>query len=169
MGIQGHWIVMGRFGRPHGVKGFVTVHSFAEPRENILRYTDWHIFIKNKWEPIKLLSAEVHNKSIIAQMEGYLGRELAAQLTNIEIGVQGSQLQALGLDEYYWHQLIGMKVINSQGFSYGQVVEIMPTGSHDILVIHGDKRHLIPYLLGKFILDINLAQQIITVAWDPDF
>lgn len=169
MSNQDNWIVVGRFGRPHGIKGFVTVHSFTEPRDNILRYTNWHISVNNQWQPIKLLCAEVQNKSIIAQIEGYPERETVARLTNIEIAVQKEQLEELQPGEYYWHQLIGMKVITTQGDVLGKVAELLPTGSNDVLVVEGEKRHLIPYLPGKFILDINDNQQLITVDWDVDF
>ncbi|KTD67746.1 MULTISPECIES: ribosome maturation factor RimM [Legionella] len=169
MNNQENWIVIARFGRPHGVKGFVTVHSFTEPRDNVLKYANWHAFINNKWQPMKLLRAEVQNKSIIVQIEGYPERESVAYLTNIEIAIQRGQLATLEPGEYYWHQLIGMKVINQQGEPFGNVTEIIPTGANDVLVVEGNKRHLIPYLLGQFILDIDSKQQIITVDWDMDF
>ncbi|VEB35107.1 ribosome maturation factor RimM [Legionella cherrii] len=169
MNNQDNWIVIARFGRPHGVKGFVTVHSFTEPRDNVLKYTNWHAFINNKWQPIKLLRAEVQTKSIIAQIEGYPERESVAHLTNIEIAVQQEQLETLKPGEYYWHQLIGMNVINQKGQSFGTVTEIIPTGANDVLVVEGNKRHLIPYLLDQFILDIDTNQQLITVDWDMDF
>ena len=169
MNNQENWIVIARFGRPHGVKGFVTVHSFTEPRDNVLKYANWHAFINNKWQPMKLLRAEVQNKSIIVQIEGYPERESVAFLTNIEIAIQRGQLATLEPGEYYWHQLIGMKVINQQGEPFGNVTEIIPTGANDVLVVEGNKRHLIPYLLGQFILDIDSKQQIITVDWDMDF
>ncbi|BCA94082.1 ribosome maturation factor RimM [Legionella antarctica] len=169
MSNQANWIVIGRFGRPHGIKGFVTVHSFTEPRDNILRYTDWHAFLSSSWQPVKILSIEVHNKAIVAQIEGYPDRELVARLTNTEIAVQKDQLAELETGEYYWHQLIGMNVVNQKGDSFGAVVEVMPTGANDVLVVQGEKRHLIPYLPGQFIIDINDSQQIITVDWDLDF
>ena len=169
MNTQESWIVIGRFGRPHGIKGFVTVHSFTEPRDNILRYTDWHAFINHEWQPIKLLSVEVQNKSIVALVEGYPERELVARLTNIEIAVQRTQLEELEPGEYYWHQLVGMKVINLKGESFGEVTEILPTGANDVLVVKGEKRHLIPYLPGQFVLDVNISQRLITVDWDMDF
>lgn len=169
MSNQDNWIVVGRFGRPHGVKGFVTVHSFTEPRDNILRYDDWHAFINNKWQPIKLLNAEVQSKSIIAQIEGYPEREIVARLTNVEIAVHHAQLEELEAGEYYWHQLIGMNVINSKGDAFGKVTEIIPTGSNDVLVVQGVKRYLIPYLPGQFVLDVDSKQQLITVDWDVDF
>ncbi|EHL29482.1 hypothetical protein LDG_8444 [Legionella drancourtii LLAP12] len=115
------------------------------------------------------MCAEVQNKSIIAQVEGYPERETVARLTNIEIAVQKEQLEELQSGEYYWHQLIGMDVINAKGESFGRVIEIMPTGSNDVLIVQGEKRHLIPYLPGKFILDVNSSQQLITVDWDMDF
>ncbi|KGP63013.1 16S rRNA processing protein RimM [Legionella norrlandica] len=164
-----NWIVIGRFGRPHGIKGFVTVHSFTDPINNILRYTDWHVFLNNKWQPIKLLAIETHNKTIIAQIEGYPERESVASLTNADIAVQESQFAPLAPGEYYWYQLIGMNVINQKGESFGKVVEIMPTGSNDVLIVQGAKRHLIPYLPGQFVIDINESKQVITVEWDVDF
>ncbi|KTD63382.1 ribosome maturation factor RimM [Legionella shakespearei] len=169
MNNQANWVVIGKFGRPHGIKGFVTVHSFTEPRDNILGYTDWHAFLNNQWQPVKLLHVEVHNKTIVAQIEGYPERELAAHLTNVEIAVQKSQLASLEPGEYYWHQLVGMDVINQKGQSFGKVMEIMPTGSNDVLVVQGEKRHLIPYLPGQFIINIDDSQHVITVDWDVDF
>ncbi|MFI4917965.1 MAG: ribosome maturation factor RimM [Legionellales bacterium] len=169
MNNQAKWVVIGRFGRPHGIKGFVTVQSFTEPRDNILQYTDWHVSLNKTWLPIKLLCVETHVKAIIAQVEGYSERELVAKLTNAEIAVHQEQLAVLKPGEYYWHQLIGMTVVNQQAEPFGAVVEIMPTGANDVLVVQGERRHLIPYLLGQYIIDIDNSQRVITVDWDMDF
>ena len=169
MNNQANWVVIGRFGRPHGIKGFVTVHSFTDPRDNILGYTNWHAFLNNQWQPIKLLCVEVYSKAIVAQIEGYPERESVARLTNIEIAVHKEQLAELEPGEYYWHQLVGMSVVNQKGDLFGEVIEVMPTGANDVLVVQGEKRHLIPYLPGQFIIEINDSQRVITVDWDLDF
>ena len=166
---QANWIVVGRFGRPHGIKGFVTVHSFTDPADNILRYTDWHVYLNNQWQAVKLLCVEVNNKTIIAQIEGYPEREVVSRLTNAEIAVQKNQLPELDPGEYYWHQLVGMNVINQKGESFGKVIELMPTGANDVLVVQGEKKHLIPYLPGLYVINIDDSQKIITVEWDMDF
>lgn len=164
------WLIIGRFGRPHGIKGFVTVISFAEPRENILDYTHWHVGINNQWQPLNVLETKVNNKFILARIEGYQEREHVARLTNLEIAVKREQLQDLKPDEYYWHQLVDLNVVNRQGEALGVVTEIMPTGSNDVLIVVGEnQRHLIPYLLDDVIIDINLDQHVITVDWDADF
>ncbi|MBA2653354.1 MAG: ribosome maturation factor RimM [Tatlockia sp.] len=163
------WVVVGRFGRAHGIKGFITIHSFTEPRDNILSYADWHAYINRQWQPLKILHIETNNKSILAQIEGYPEREQVAILANVEIAISRAQLPALEKGDYYWDQLIGMQVINQQGQNFGRVVEIMPTGTNDVLVVEGDKRHLIPYLPGKYVIDVDLSQSLISVDWDMDF
>ncbi|RMX17956.1 ribosome maturation factor RimM [Legionella jordanis] len=163
------WIVIGRFGRPHGIKGFVTVHSFTEPRDNILQYTDWHAYINKQWQALKIVRVEMTEKSILVRLEGFNEREQAAALGNVEIAVSRDQLPNLEEGEYYWHELVGMQVVNQQGILLGVVKEIMPTGSNDVLVVVGEKRHLIPYLPGQFILDIDSERAVISVDWDVNF
>lgn len=169
MNKDSNWVVVGRFGRPHGLKGFVTVISFTEPRENVLHYTDWHAYIGHLWQPLNVIHTEVNNKFILAQIEGYQEREDVGRLTNIDIGVNQEQLPTLQQGEYYWHQLEGMQVMNPQGLLLGKVTEIMPTGANDVLVVVGEKRHLIPYLPDRTILGVDDVNRIITVDWDVDF
>lgn len=163
------WVIVGRFGRPHGVKGFITVNSFTEPRENILRYTDWHGFISKQWQPLTLSHVEVNNKSILAKVEGYGEREQVTALTNVDIAIRREALPELSPGEFYWYELLGMSVTNLDGKNLGSVVEIMPTGANDVLVIDGEKRHLIPYVPEIFIRSVDKSKRIITVDWDEDF
>lgn len=169
MDILDNLVIVGRFGRPHGIKGFVTIHSFTEPRDNILSYAEWQVFLNKNWQPIKLLQVETYTKGIIAQVEGFPERESVMRLTNAEIAVSRDKLAKLAPGEYYWFELIGMTVLNNKGETFGKVVEVMATGANDVLVVQGERKHLIPYLPGQFVLDINPSQQVITVDWDMDF
>lgn len=169
MNSNNDWVIIGRFGRPHGIKGFVTITSFTEPRDNLIHYTDWHAYVRFQWLPLKVSQLEVRNKSIIAKIEGYDDREAVGQLTNVDIAIKSAQLPVLEAGEYYWSQLIGMQVVDEQGASLGKVEEMLSTGANDVLVVVGEKRHLIPYLPGRSIIEINDSQRTITVDWDKDF
>jgi 16S rRNA processing protein RimM len=164
-----NWVVVGRFGRPHGIKGLVTVHSFTEPRENILNYADWHACINHVWQPINVLHIETHHKALLAQVDGYPSREDVAALTHVDIAVQESELEVLEPGVFYWYQLIGMNVVNTKGEPFGIVTEVLATGSNDVLVVQGDKKHLIPYLLELYIKNIDSVKRIIIADWDMDF
>ena len=62
-----------------------------------------------------------------------------------------------------------MEVHNLQGVVLGKVDSLIPTGMHDILVVHGIKKHLIPYVDKRYIINISKLQQRITVDWEENF
>lgn len=163
------WVVMGRFGRVHGIKGFITLHSHAEQRNTILNYTPLYAFINNQWQEIELEEVVITNKHILVRVAGYNERERVAYLTNCDIAITKEQLPDLPADEFYWHQLMGMKVINQKGELLGTVCEMMPTGANDVLIVTGEKRFLIPYLPGRTVINVDTQQQTIEVDWDSDF
>jgi 16S rRNA processing protein RimM len=72
--------------------------------------------------------------------------------------------------EYYWRDLIGLKVETEQGIALGVVDYLLETGANDVLVVKdGDKERLIPFLQGQFVKNINLESGMMIVDWDPEF
>lgn len=169
MNNSGNWIVVGRFGRVHGIKGFITVHSFTDPAENILQYAPLYTRSSQSWQKLNIANIEVTAKHILVQIEGYLEREQVASFTNAEIGIQSEQLPALNAGEHYWHDLIGMQVMSKSNEILGDVTDIISTGANDVLVVEGKKRELIPYLPGRSIIKVNEQEKQIIVDWDTDF
>lgn len=163
------WVCVGRFGRPHGVKGYITVHSCTEPKANILTYSDWHIQVKGQWQALKRLTTEEHNRFFVVLLDGYAGREEVAELTNLDIAINANQLPRLETGEYYWRQLIGMVVKNKQNVELGTVSEVIGTGANDVLVVTGETRQLIPFRFGAVVLDVNETIRQIVVDWDNEY
>ncbi len=164
------WVVVGRFGRPQGLKGLIRVISFTEPQDNILSYSCWYCKNQGGWQPLKRLAIERTNKFIVVQLDGYSDRDQAAFLTNKEIVIFRSELPCLAPGEYYWHDLIGMRVIGKEGFLFGRVADMLSTGSNDVLVVTGEnQRHLIPYLLNQYVIEVDVKKGAIIVDWDVNF
>jgi 16S rRNA processing protein RimM len=163
------WVVLGTFGRPQGVKGLIRVVSFTEPRENILDYPAWFIQKHDVWYEVEREHDTVTSKHLLTQVKGYSTREQLAELTNTFIAVPQKKLPLLDEGTFYWHQLVGMRVIHETGEELGVVDSVFATGSNDVLVVLGDKRRLIPYLLGDIIQEVNKERREITVCWDLDF
>ncbi len=46
---------------------------------------------------------------------------------------------------------------------------MMETGSHDVMVVVGDKRQLIPFVLEKTVLSVDLKKREMIVDWDPNY
>lgn len=165
--MESNWVVVGKFGRVHGIKGLITVQSFTDPIDNILSYQPWHIKIKHKWCPIGIHQTQIAGNKLIVQVERYMTREEASLLTNIEIAVLRDLLPRLEQDDnYYHHDLIGLTVINNKQEKLGIITEIMTTGANDVIVVQGATRILIPFVWHHYVLDINLTQNQMVVDWD---
>ena len=90
-----------------------------------------------------------------------------------DIAVEQSQFEALQDDEYYWHELIGLRVItdDAQASDLGVVHEMLETGANDVIVVRpdsksvDDKERLIPYAPELFVKEIDLNAKRIRVDW----
>jgi len=59
--------------------------------------------------------------------------------------IDPADLPPLEADEYYWQDILGMRVVSETGEDVGTIKEIVPTGSNDVYVVQkGAQEFLIP-------------------------
>lgn len=162
-------VLLGHLSGAYGVRGWVKVHSHARPMENILSYDPWYLELSGGWEPRRLLNGRRQGKGLVAQLEGCDDRDQAAALRGTRIGIRPGQLPQLPDEEYYWRDLIGLRVETRDGVALGQVDHLVETGNNDVLVVQGDSERLIPYLPGDVVLQVDLEAGRMVVDWDPEF
>ncbi len=162
-------VLVGQVSGLFGLKGWVKVFSYTQPRENIIEYNPWLLKTDKGWIEIQIEQAQKHGKGIIASLQQYSNPETSSQLIGCDIGLHKSQLPELSEDEYYWSDLIGLQVINQEGVNLGVVERLIETGSNDVLIVQGDRERLVPYIRGQVIKNIDLDDKLIQVDWDPDF
>jgi len=167
-------MVIGRISGVYGIKGWVRVHSFTEPVENLLSYRDWKIQRRGQWETLDIDAGKRHGKGLVAHIDGVDDRDAAEALKGLDIVISRDQLPALDDEEYYWHQLEGLSVMCG-GELLGRVDHLIETGSNDVLVVKAcegsrdDRERLLPWLLGTVVTSVDLQTQVIEVDWDPEF
>jgi 16S rRNA processing protein RimM len=71
-------------------------------------------------------------------------------------------------NEFYWSDLIGLKVVNREGVELGNVDSLMESGANDLLVVKGACEHLIPFV-AAFVGKVDLAAGTIEVDWGEDY
>jgi 16S rRNA processing protein RimM len=161
--------VVGQIAGAYGVKGEVRVYSYTEPREEILQLRSWFVRTLEGWRPVAVLSGRVHGKGIVAQLDLSADRDAARQLLGTDIAVPRDQLPSIGSGQYYWTDLLGLEVVNLEGVSLGKVLRLMETGANDVLVVEGERERLIPFVLEKVVLEVDLERGVLRVDWDPQF
>lgn len=161
-------VVLGRVSGLFGVKGWVKIYSHTRPRENILDYPAWDLLIAGTWRRMRVTQHEVHAKGLVARLDGYTNRDQAVELVGASIGIDRHELVEL-TEEYYWVDLIGLEVLDEQGWSFGRIKELMETGANDVMIVEGDRQRLIPFVRDEVVRQIDLAQKIMIVRWDREF
>lgn len=169
-------IVVGKMGSTYGIRGWLRVFSSTEEAESIFDYQPWFIKMAGKWQPIGLENWKRHNQNLIIKVRDIEEREAATLLTNCEIVVDAAQLPDLNSGEYYWKDLLGCQVVTVGGYQLGKVIDLMETGSNDVLVVtnnledaFGIQERLIPFLDGQVVKNVDLTAHVIAVDWDPGF
>ena len=174
-------VIVGRVGSPYGVKGWVNIHSFTEPAENILTYHPLYLAStrgKGGWAPVVLDHFRVHGKSFVGQVTGCDNRDQALLLSRRELACSAAQLPVLGDDDFYWRELEGMRVLARwQGVDYllGDIAWMTSTGSNDVMVVRGTadsidaRERWIPWLTDQVVLQVQRQRRQVVVEWDPAF
>jgi 16S rRNA processing protein RimM len=118
-------VVVGRFGPPFGIRGWLNVISYTEPVTNLLDYRPWFIEQRDGWTALAVGDLKPHRKGFIAQIDGITDRDEALRLAGRPIGVADDALPATADDEFYWKDLIGMKVQDRSGQVLGEVTGLI--------------------------------------------
>jgi 16S rRNA processing protein RimM len=171
--MSGRWLTLGRIIGVFGVKGWVKVESFTEPRDNLFRYRDWRL-VSADASDVKLEQGKTQGAGMVAKLAGVEDRDQAQVLIGSEIQVQRSQLPAAKPGEYYWVDLEGLEAFTTEGVKLGVVSHLFATGANDVLVIldrsgPAERQHLVPYVMDRFVKEVDLAGKKMVVDWDPAF
>tara|TARA_R110002072_G_scaffold303136_1_gene495247 strand:- start:14846 stop:15382 length:537 start_codon:yes stop_codon:yes gene_type:complete len=173
--LSGDRICLGRLGAPYGIKGWLKLVSFTQPRDNLLQYRKFTVQVKGSDSVLEMDDARPHGKGLIGHFVGYDTPEHARELTGIELYVRTESLPELDDGDYYWHQLTGLLVENRSGVLLGQVRSLLETGANDVLVVDAtqdsvdERQRLIPWLPEQVVLNVDLASGKILVDWEADY
>lgn len=159
---------MGRIAAPFGVRGWVKIQPFTEEIDGLLDFPVWHLGRGADWREVKVIEADVHSKSVVARLQGCNDRDAAAALKGLEVAVPREALPETEEDEYYWADLLGLEVVNTQGENLGKVADLLETGANDVLVVEGERERLIPFI-AQVILEVDLKARRISVDWGADY
>jgi 16S rRNA processing protein RimM len=146
-------VVVGRIGRPHGVRGEVTVEVRTDDPD--LRFVPGAVLFTDPADrgPLTVSACRWHNDVLLLTIEGPDGevlgsREAAEAVRNTELLVEVADLPPLeDPDAYYDHQLVGLTARLTDGTELGEVTAVRHEGA-DLLVVRRAERGelLVPFV-----------------------
>ena len=168
-------VVVARIGRPHGVRGEVSVEVRTDEPER--RFAVGAVLdlrtagrsaaggpssltvtgSRSHQDRLLLTFAEVADRSAAEALRGAL---LVTELVAGEVPADP--------EEFYDHQLVGLAVVTDDGSAAGTVVEVLHNGAQDLLVVRRDGREdaLVPFVTA-LVPEVDLAARRVVVADRP--
>lgn len=162
------YLIIGRIGKPHGVRGEVTIEVMTDFPERFQAGARVFIGPEHGAEPVPITmeSARPHQDRMLVRFANTADRTAAEQLRDLSVFIPLDEAAPLEEDSYYPHELIGLTARVADGRELGQVDELIQAGGNDVLVIRSAERKgdvLVP-LAAPFIQEIDLDEGVVTVV-----
>jgi 16S rRNA processing protein RimM len=156
---------IGRVVKTHGVKGRVKVDYFGK---DLHQFSVYHrIFIEDepgKQKPYEIVETTPRSTGLLLRFKGIEKIEEAKHLIGKEIFAEKEALLPLEEGEYYWMDVLGMRVETQDGKKIGKVKEIFPTKSNDVYVIEGKRGEILLPAIKGVIQRVDLQGGVIKVV-----
>jgi len=182
-------VEVGRILDAWGVKGWLKILPHSNDPEALFAAKSWFLQAPDaKFRPgftvfsgtvsLSVDEAKVHSDSVVAKFVGLDDRNAAEALRGARIFLPRSSFPAASKDEYYWVDLIGLKVVNREGVELGLVRDLMATGPNSVLCVEypiqkedgssGSAERMIPFV-SVYVDTVDIPGKRITVDWQPDY
>lgn len=156
------YLVIGRFGKPHGLDGGILFYVITDFPERIKKGRK--IFIGEDHQLAYIFSVKDHNRGLILKLKEFKSVDEIEEFSGEYVFVEASELPKLPEGEYYHHQLMGLTVKDTNENILGTITEIIQTGANDVYVIKGiDKKEILYPALKTLINHIDLKNKIMIV------
>jgi 16S rRNA processing protein RimM len=157
------FLVFGKLRRAHGVRGEIPMEVYTHFPD--LLTPGRVIYIGENHQPFRIESTRWKNTLILLKFEEISDRTEVSELTNQLVYVRTEEMPDLEAGEFYFHELIGLKVVDRDNHYLGEIVQILETGANDVYLIEDEQgQELLLPAIEDVILEIDLDRQIMVVA-----
>lgn len=168
-------IKIGELKKPYGIQGWLWLFSYTEDREAVFAMQPWVIKTALGQKTLTVKNWRLQGKGYVVQLNEVPDRNVAETMFGVTLWADKQHLSRLADDEYYWADLVGLTVKSqTDDVILGRVKELFETGAHAIMVVEptddsvDSEERLIPWHK-QTVLDVNLAEKMITVDWGSDY
>jgi len=144
-------LVVARIGRPHGVRGEVTVEVRTDSPDRRFRVGATFGTDPAGAGPLTLSGVRDHNGTLLLTFEHVRDRTAAESLRDVLLMIEAGgadDTEDTEDDEWPVHALVGLRAELADGTPAGEVVGLVPASAQDLLVIREPSGHeaLVPFV-----------------------
>ena len=160
---QEEHVLVGEIVKAHGIRGEVKLHSASGQPETVARYQELIPMDKQGrlLPPLVIERSRPQGSCAIVAFAGVRHRNRAEELVGLHLLARKQDLPPLADNEYYWHQLLGLTVVTTDGQELGRISKISSNNAQDLLVVSGPEGELLIPMVEEIVLKQDDKQLII--------
>jgi len=160
------FLAIGRVVGAHGIQGEVKVQVLTDDLQRFDRLQQ--IFLgpdEEAPQPRRVEGTRPHGQQVLLKLEGCDDRDAAQNLRGTVLFIPREDAGPLGEDEYYEHQIIGLKVWTTAGETLGEVVDILYTRANEIYVVQApdSRREILIPAIADVVREVDLEAGRLTI------
>ncbi len=150
-------INIGKIVNTHGLKGEIRIISDFKYKKDVFK-TNNIVYINNEKYIIK--SYRFHKIYDMITLDSINTIEQAEELKGLNVYINRTDYK---FDGYLNEDLIGLDVYDNEILK-GKIVDVVKTVTNDLLVIEGNKKHMVPNI-PEFIKEVDLENNKIYIEY----
>ncbi|RLD04810.1 MAG: 16S rRNA processing protein RimM [Chloroflexota bacterium] len=160
------FLVVGKLRRPHGLRGEMKMTVLTDFPQLLVKGQE--VFVGEEYQPLKIQSVRWQTEEMLIAFEEYFDRDEVGVHRNEYLFMSVEDFPLLPEGEYYFYQLIGLKVICEDGQELGTLVDLLETGANNVYIVRNaeGKESLLP-AIKEVILSVDLEKREMRVHLMP--
>lgn len=159
------WVAIGEIAGAFGVRGELKIIPLTDFPDRF-EHTPM-VYVGDAHTPFPVLSARPHKTQVLLLLAGVETPEAADRLRGSRLWIPVAELRPLAHDQYYLHDMVGLRVRHVSGVSLGTIADVIPAAGADLYVVRNDTtgaEALLP-AVKAFIKRVDIAGGVVVV--DP--
>jgi 16S rRNA processing protein RimM len=160
---ESDFITIGQVLAPWGIRGKIKVSILTDFPE---RFDPGEtIYIDGKSMTIE--STEWHKGNALVKVGGIETLDAAEELTGRYVEISPTQSRPLPEGEYYHYQIVGLRVVTTEGKELGTVTGILTSTANDIYVVKGKEGEILIPAMADVVRSIDLDKMVMVIEAIP--
>jgi 16S rRNA processing protein RimM len=157
------FLLIGTLGLPFGIRGQLKFHTVMSRPEHLRRLKT--IYVGPRFQAFSLRRSVEHKQGVYILTLGEVSdRTTAETLRNLEVFLHERDAAPLAEDEYFLHDLPGLRVETAAGEELGVVKEVLETGANDVLVVtRADGGEALIPMIRDVVKSLDLANRRVVI------
>jgi 16S rRNA processing protein RimM len=151
--------------RPHGVRGEMVCEIITDFPERFAPGIT--VFVGHPPIQTEIVQARCDVRTVTLALKSVASRDEVDRLRGSWVLVREADAHSLPEGQFYWHQLIGLRVQTDTGDELGVLRDIVETGSNDVYIVKRDDRETLLPAIPEVILNVDLDNGVLTVHLLP--